>query len=139
MEYVLLLPLNLIPVVGTLAFFVIQGRLNGPGWHARYFQLKGFDEAARNNWVKERKGGYVAYVLLILLTFALPYTRNRFGTIAMMMNLIPLASTIFTFTSTVGAALWAAEIEKKSSFPGQNVDVTGVNVPKDQAAPKKEL
>ena len=50
----------------------------------------------------------------------------------MVMNLIPLASIIFTFTSTVGAALWAAEIEKKSRFPGENVNVTGVNVPKDK-------
>lgn len=57
----------------------------------------------------------------------------------MMMNLIPLASIIFTFTSTVGAALWAAEIEKKSSFPGQSVDVTGVNVPTDQTDRTKEL
>jgi len=115
-EYVMLLPLNMVPMVGTIAFLVIQGRLNGPGWHSRYFQLKEFNESTRDNWVKERKGGYVA-----------------FGTIAMVMNLIPLASIIFTFTSTVGAALWAAEIEKKSSFPGESVDVTGMNVRKDQA------
>ena len=59
-EYVILLPLNLIPFVGTLAFLVIQGRLNGPGWHTRYFQLKGFDGAAKDKWIKDHKGGYVA-------------------------------------------------------------------------------
>ena len=50
---------------------------------------------------------------------------------SMVMNLIPLASILFTFTSTVGAALWAAEIEREASFPGETVDVSGEEARKD--------
>lgn len=55
----------------------------------------------------------------------------------MVMNLVPLASIFFTFSSTVGAALWASEIEKKASYPGQTVDVSGEAAKKDQS--KKEF
>jgi len=109
-EYLALLPLNLIPIVGTAVFLVIQGRKSGPSYHARYFQLKGFSDERRNQYIKENQGAYIA-----------------FGTMAMVMNLIPLVSIFFTFTSTVGAALWAIELEKGASHPGQVVgsEVTG--------------
>ena len=55
----------------------------------------------------------------------------------MLMNLIPLASTFFTFTSAVGAALWAAEIEKKANYPGEKVDVSGEESQRDGT--EKEL
>ncbi len=41
------------------------------------------------------------------------------------MNLVPLVSIVFMFTANVGAALWAAEMEKGTSSPGQNVDLKG--------------
>ncbi|KDQ14627.1 hypothetical protein BOTBODRAFT_187687 [Botryobasidium botryosum FD-172 SS1] len=107
-EYFMMLPLNLIPIVGTATFLILQGRKNGPGFHSRYFQLKRFDAPAKDSFIKSHRGGYIA-----------------FGTVSMVMNLIPLASIIFTFTSTVGAALWAADIEKKASYPGEKVDITG--------------
>ena len=56
---------------------------------------------------------------------------------SMIMSLIPLASILFTFTSTVGAALWAAEIEREASFPGETVDISGEGARKD--AQKKEF
>ena len=34
------LPLNLVPVVGTAIFMLLQGKRAGPHAHARYFQLK---------------------------------------------------------------------------------------------------
>jgi len=107
-EYLMLLPLNLIPIVGTAAFLIVQGRKSGPGYHSRYFQLKGYDAQRKDLEIKRRRGGYIA-----------------FGTAAMALNLVPFASIFFTFTSTVGAALWAAEIEKGVSRPGEGVDVTG--------------
>lgn len=39
-RYLLQLPLNFIPVVGTAMFIVLQGRRVGPKVHSRYFQLK---------------------------------------------------------------------------------------------------
>ena len=40
-RYFMYLPLNFIPLVGTVFFVLLQGKKNGPSLHARYFQLKG--------------------------------------------------------------------------------------------------
>lgn len=61
-EYLIMLPLNLIPLVGTAIFLILQGRKNGPIYHARYFQLKGFNEAQKDAFVKQHHGGYIACV-----------------------------------------------------------------------------
>ena len=39
-RYLIYLPLNFIPVVGTIMFIVLQGKRNGPSAHQRYYQLK---------------------------------------------------------------------------------------------------
>ncbi|CAD6579280.1 MAG: hypothetical protein TREMPRED_002441 [Tremellales sp. Tagirdzhanova-0007] len=93
-RYVLSLPLNLIPVVGTVFFVGYNGLKAGPGYHARYFQLKGYDKDKRQNAIKKRRGAYTA-----------------FGVVAIVLNLVPIASIFFAFTTSVGAALWAADIE----------------------------
>ncbi|WRT64949.1 uncharacterized protein IL334_001890 [Kwoniella shivajii] len=95
-RYVLTLPLNLIPVVGTVFFLGFNGFKSGPGYHARYFQLKGYDKAKKQELIKKRRGAYTA-----------------FGTTAMVLNLIPALSILFTFTTSVGAALWASDLESK--------------------------
>jgi len=97
-DYLLFLPLNLIPVVGTASFLIAQGRKAGPVFHTRYFQLKGYDASRREGEIQRQRGGYIG-----------------FGMSAMALNLLPLASIFFTFTSTVGAALWAADLEKGGS------------------------
>lgn len=35
---------------------------------------------------------------------------------ALLLNTIPLVGLIFTFTSTVGAAMWAADIEARANL-----------------------
>ena len=57
-KYFMLLPLNAIPVVGTVLFVILQGRTTGPGAHARYFQLKGWNSEQRRRHVEEFKGAY---------------------------------------------------------------------------------
>lgn len=39
-------------------------------------------------------------------------TPSSFGVAAVLLELVPLASILFAFTNTVGAALWAADMEK---------------------------
>ncbi|WVR04485.1 hypothetical protein IAU60_001489 [Kwoniella sp. DSM 27419] len=95
-RYLLTLPLNLIPVVGTVFFLGYNGLKAGPGYHSRYFQLKGYDKEKRQAMIKKRRGAYTA-----------------FGTVAMALNLVPALSILFSFTTSVGAALWAADIESK--------------------------
>jgi len=62
-RYFMYLPLNFIPVVGTVAFVALQGRSRGPTAHARYFQLKGMNKTQQEQFVEERKGAYTRYVM----------------------------------------------------------------------------
>ena len=46
-------------------------------------------------------------------------TRNAdvlysFGVAAVLLELVPMVSILFAFTNTVGAALWAADMEKEN-------------------------
>lgn len=54
----LYLPLNMIPVVGTVLYIAVQGKRIGPGLHARYFQLKGWDSVQRDEWVAKNRAAY---------------------------------------------------------------------------------
>ncbi|KAJ7093109.1 hypothetical protein C8R44DRAFT_398469 [Mycena epipterygia] len=96
LRYIVSLPLNLVPMVGTVLFLLYNGAKAGPTFHSRYFQAKGLSPASRQALVDKRKGAYTA-----------------FGAATLGLNLIPLVGPIFTLTSTVGAALWACELEKK--------------------------
>ncbi len=64
-----LLPLNFVPVVGTLLYVYVKGKKAGPGLHARYFQLRGFGGRDREEWVQKRRGGYTGYVSFSLSPF----------------------------------------------------------------------
>ncbi|KAF1344852.1 hypothetical protein BDV97DRAFT_362665 [Delphinella strobiligena] len=97
-RYFMYLPLNFIPVVGTVMFVLLQGKRRGPASHARYFQLKGMSKQRREEWVEKRQGAYTS-----------------FGTIATLLEMVPIAGILFAFTNTTGAALWAAELEKTSN------------------------
>ncbi|KAJ6513786.1 hypothetical protein C8R47DRAFT_962430 [Mycena vitilis] len=102
LRYVVSLPLNLVPVVGTVLFLLYNGASSatcakaGPTFHARYFQARGMSPAARQAFVDKRKGAYTA-----------------FGATTLGLNLVPVLGPVFMLTSTVGAALWACELEKK--------------------------
>lgn len=98
-KYLLSLPLNFVPVIGTVAFLFLNGHRGGPGWHSRYFQLKGFDKTQRATFVERRRPEYTA-----------------FGMATMLFTFVPLVGLVFSFTNTVGAALWAAEIEAKANL-----------------------
>jgi hypothetical protein len=57
-RYFIYLPLNFIPVVGTVMFVVLQGRRFGPTAHARYFQLKKMDKRQREEFIAKRQAAY---------------------------------------------------------------------------------
>ncbi|OJD12337.1 hypothetical protein AJ78_07044 [Emergomyces pasteurianus Ep9510] len=89
------LPLNMIPVVGTLMYVVSQGKRFGPVSHERYFQLKGWDSKKRRTWVAAHAAAYTS-----------------FGAAAFVLEMVPFASMAFAYTNTVGAALWASNLER---------------------------
>ncbi|OJJ79386.1 EI24 domain-containing protein [Aspergillus glaucus CBS 516.65] len=89
------LPLNFIPVVGTVLYVFVHGKKMGPELHERYFRLKGWDARKVREWVDRHRGAYTGL-----------------GMAAFVLEMIPFASIACSFTNTVGAALWAADIEK---------------------------
>ncbi|CAI9634574.1 hypothetical protein GT037_004192 [Alternaria burnsii] len=94
-RYFMYLPLNFIPIVGTVLFVILQGRKFGPTAHARYFQLKQMKKQEKERFIEQRKAAYAS-----------------FGIPAVLLELIPIAGIFFSFTNTVGAALWAADMEQ---------------------------
>ncbi|CBX94924.1 hypothetical protein IAQ61_008366 [Plenodomus lingam] len=101
-RYFMYLPLNFIPIVGTVAFVILQGRKFGPTAHARYFQLKQMKKPEKERFIEERKAAYAS-----------------FGIPAVLLELVPVAGIFFSFTNTVGAALWAADMEQGRSGGSQ--------------------
>ena len=59
-RYLLYLPLNFIPIVGTALFIILQGKRNGPQAHQRYFQLKEWNKGQKEVFVEQNRGGYTA-------------------------------------------------------------------------------
>jgi hypothetical protein len=99
-RYIIYLPLNMIPVVGTVLFIFLQARRAGPTAHARYFQLKGWNQSQKEQFVEKKKAAYTGY-----------------GVPAVLLEMIPFVGIGFAFTNAVGAALWAADMEAGESKP----------------------
>lgn len=95
-KYMMYLPLNFIPVVGTAIFIILRGKAYGPQAHARYFQLKGMSAPQRERYIEEKRGAFTG-----------------FGIPATLLETIPIAGILFAFTNTCGAALMAADLEQK--------------------------
>jgi len=96
-ELIFFLPLNLIPFVGAPAFIMITGSRLGKLSHHRWFRLRGLDKKATKRELSFRAWDYL-----------------WFGTMAMVLELIPILNFFFLLTSAAGAALWAARIEERA-------------------------
>ncbi|KAM0812052.1 hypothetical protein AB5N19_14369 [Seiridium cardinale] len=99
-ELIICLPLNLIPYVGTPAFIIITGARLGTFAHYRWFELHGLSKKERKREISRRRWEYI-----------------WFGTVAMLLELVPILSFFFLLTSTTGSALWAAKLEYQARQP----------------------
>ncbi|ORY82655.1 hypothetical protein BCR37DRAFT_318686 [Protomyces lactucae-debilis] len=97
-RYLLTLPLNFIPAIGTILFLVLNGRKAGPRYMSRYWQLKGENSASVE---REKTGSLTA-----------------FGTATVLLGMVPVANQFFEYTNTVGAALFASDLEKGAQAGG---------------------
>jgi hypothetical protein len=59
-EFVILLPLNFVPVAGVPMFLVLTGYRAGPFHHWRYFQLMDLTKEERKRFVRNRQLKYTA-------------------------------------------------------------------------------
>jgi hypothetical protein len=115
----------MVPIVGTVAFIILQARKFGPNSHTRYFQLKGWNKQQKEEYVEKKRAAYTG-----------------FGIPAVLLEMIPFVGIFFAFTNTVGAALWAADMEdgisapetahlKEDELPEQETGVIGEESEKD--------
>ena len=95
-EFIIFLPLNLIPLFGTPAFLVITGARAGPLHHWRYFKLRGLSKKERNAEIRTRRWKY-----------------TWFGTVALLLQLVPVLSMFFLLTTAAGSALWVVKLEEQ--------------------------
>jgi hypothetical protein len=95
LEFIFLLPLNFIPIAGIPLFLILTGYRAGPFHHWRYFKLLGFSKKERKAFVEARQGRYTG-----------------FGTIALMLQLVPVLQMFFLLTTAAGSALWVVELEQ---------------------------
>ena len=95
-ELIVFLPLNLIPVVGVPTFIMITGTRLGKLSQYRWYKLRGLDRQERKREIRTRTWDYV-----------------WFGTVAMILELIPILSLFFLLTTTAGSAMWAARLEEE--------------------------
>ena len=93
-EFILFLPFNLIPFVGTPVFLLLTGYRAGPLHHWRYYKLLGLDKKERKAVIRKRQ---------------LRYT--WFGTVALLLQLVPGFSMLFLLTTAAGSALWVVKLE----------------------------
>ena len=111
-ELILFLPLNLIPVVGTPMFLIMTGYRAGPFQHWRYFKLLGFDKKGRKAFINKRQ---------------LRYT--WFGTVALILQLVPVLSMFFLLTTAAASALWAAKMEQVRKHADVEDDLAEADAP----------
>ncbi|KAF4032519.1 Etoposide-induced protein 2.4 (EI24) [Phytophthora infestans] len=90
------LPLNLIPIIGSIIYAWLNGTILAWEYHLLYFEFKNFTYAQQKAFVNEHKVQY-----------------SSFGMQALLMEMIPGFGSIFVFTNTVGAALMAAHFEEE--------------------------
>lgn len=96
-ELIVFLPLNLVPYIGTPAFIMITGSRLGKLSHHRWYKLRGLSKRDAKRELKARRWEYL-----------------WFGTVAMILELVPILSFFFLLTSTAGAALWVAKMEERA-------------------------
>ncbi|PQE26569.1 endo- -beta-xylanase-like protein [Rutstroemia sp. NJR-2017a BBW] len=109
-EFIIFLPLNLIPVIGTPAFLLLTGARAGPLHHWRYFKLRGLTKKERKKEINERKWKY-----------------TWFGTVALLLQLVPVLSMFFLLTSAAGSALWVVKLEEQKRLEQADMLVNRAN------------
>ena len=97
-EFVVLLPLNLVPGVGVLAFLLLTGYRAGPLHHWRFHQLLGLTRKERKAFVRRKRLSY-----------------TWFGTAALVLQLVPGLSMLFLLTTAAGSALWVDRLEQEAA------------------------
>lgn len=121
------LPLNFIPTVGSIAYYLINGIMQAWDQQDRYFELKKIDSTG-DQW-----------------KFIKSHFRNMitYGVVSFFLESLPIIGVVFNITNAVGIALYDCKLEKKSGGNpnGKSSDVgsdyNGPSSSEEQLNPKK--
>lgn len=91
---IVLFGVSSIPMLGPCIAIFLQAPSSGLRSHSRYFVLKGLDFRQVSAIYKANSGAYMG-----------------FGITSTLLEQIPILSVFFMFTNTIGASLWAVNIE----------------------------
>eukprot|EP00011_Vannellida_sp_DIVA3-517-6-12_P009240 CAMPEP_0114616126 /NCGR_PEP_ID=MMETSP0168-20121206/6526_1 /TAXON_ID=95228 ORGANISM="Vannella sp., Strain DIVA3 517/6/12" /NCGR_SAMPLE_ID=MMETSP0168 /ASSEMBLY_ACC=CAM_ASM_000044 /LENGTH=391 /DNA_ID=CAMNT_0001827231 /DNA_START=125 /DNA_END=1297 /DNA_ORIENTATION=- len=98
--FVVTFPLNFIPVLGTLGFCMINGYFMAWRMQRKYMLRKGLNFKEQTHYVfRLRPADFLA-----------------FGTVCMLLDLIPLIDILLVYTNIVASALWAVDMEKAGTL-----------------------
>lgn len=103
--YVVELPLCFIPLVGWPVFLALQGWHLGRWQQLRYWQLLGYGRKEREDITRRNRWRYWA-----------------FGVVHVLLQLVPVASIFFLFSTAAGAGMWAVEAERRKMRAGWGSD-----------------
>jgi hypothetical protein len=112
-EFIIFLPINFIPIFGVPFFLVLTGARAGPFHHYRYFQLRGLSKKEKKEEIRKRGWKYTWYVTTFYPFEGQILTNRRFGTVALMLQLVPVFSMFFLLTTAAGSALWVVKLEEQ--------------------------
>ncbi|ROV95579.1 hypothetical protein VSDG_05299 [Cytospora chrysosperma] len=96
-EVVVYLPLNFVPIVGAPLYIILTGTRLGKLSFYRWYKLRGLSSREMKKEQKKYTWDFV-----------------WFGTVAMILELVPLLSFFFLLTTTAGCALWASKLEEEA-------------------------
>ena len=111
LEFIILLPLNFVPYAGITLFILATGYRAGPLLHRRYFVLKGMTKKERNAFIRNK---------------AHRWEFMWYGSVYMILQLVPILSLLFLLTSAAGSALWSVHLERErtdQSAVGEEEDI----------------
>lgn len=95
--FLLTLPLNAIPILGTLLFLYLNGFYYAWSLHYPYFHAIGLSFQQGKDYVDRNEMSY-----------------RQFGTMAVLLELIPLVNLISPISNLIGSVLWTVEIERSA-------------------------
>jgi len=103
--FVVSLPLNLIPVVGTFLFCILNGTLMAWGMQLNYFKQKQLPPNACTFILRKRWPEYMS-----------------FGSVCLLLDLIPVVNIVLIYTNIIASALWIVDIERAETYDEVRVD-----------------
>ncbi|TPX65323.1 hypothetical protein SpCBS45565_g05263 [Spizellomyces sp. 'palustris'] len=102
-------PLHLLPIFGTILFLLLNGYLAAWAQHLHWFDLRGFGFTAGKKFVRSHRQAYTS-----------------FGSVAVLLEMVPVIGMLFMFTNIVGSALWAIDMERSGIMPALAVEPSEV-------------